>query len=1003
MNCGIELYKNKVFEEFNVKVLGTPIESIIMSEDRQEFAQQMASIDEKVAPCEAATTLEQAIEAGDRLGFPLLIRAAFALGGLGSGFAYNKEDLIQLATSAFAMTNQILIDKSLKGWKEIEYEVVRDSYDNCITVCNMENIDPLGIHTGESIVVAPSQTLTNEEYNVLRNTALKVIRSLGVVGECNIQYALNPMTLEYYIIEVNARLSRSSALASKATGYPLAYIAAKLSLGYSLVELRNSVTQSTTACFEPSLDYCVVKVPRWDLDKFVGRVSNKIGSSMKSVGEVMAIGRGFEEAFQKALRMIDDRVTGFDPYCELSSSQNYEQELRNPTDRRIFVLAAAMKTKKFTIDELYDMTRIDKWFLYKFNNIIEHCDILETKYRLLKPSTSSTSSLALIESNENNEITQRINLDKTILMKCKKLGFSDKQIALHVNSTELEIRMIRKNFKILPFIKRIDTVAGEYPAKTNYLYLTYNGSEHDINNFEDNAVCVLGSGVYRIGSSVEFDWCAVSCLKELKTLGYKTIMINYNPETVSTDYDMSDKLYFEELSFETVMTIYEFERPRGIILSMGGQIPNNLAIDLHRQKVKVLGTCPESIDNAENRFKFSRMLDNIGILQPKWKELQNLKSAFEFCEQVGYPCLVRPSYVLSGAAMKVAYNQHELEQYLKVASSVSKEHPVVISKFILDAKEIDIDAVAKDGEILCMAISSHVENAGVHSGDATLITPPAINNETMSKIKVITSQIACALHVNGPFNLQLIAKDNELKVIECNLRVSRSFPFVSKTLDHDFIAVATQVAMGLSPPAVDCIMGVGRIGVKVPQFSFSRLTGADVLLGVEMVSTGEVACFGENTYEAYLKALLSTGFRLPKKNILLSVGSYKDKVMLMDSVKTLEDLGFNLYASRGTADFYSEHNIKVETVDWCYEDGNARHANTGAAETDFLSNPSNNQRTVADYLTSKHFDLVINIPMKNSTLRASSFITQGYQTRRIAIDYSVPLMTKVKNVILLVS
>ncbi len=989
MNCGIELFKSNVLSQYNVKVLGTPIQSILTTEDRQEFAIQMELIGEKVAPCEAAYTLEQAIEAGDRIGYPVLIRAAFALGGLGSGFANNKEELIQLATSAFAMTNQILIDKSLKGWKEIEYEVVRDDYDNCITVCNMENIDPLGIHTGESIVVAPSQTLTNEEFNLLRSTALKVIRKLGVVGECNIQYALNPFSLEYYIIEVNARLSRSSALASKATGYPLAYIAAKLGMGYSLVELRNVVTQSTTACFEPSLDYCVVKVPRWDTRKFIGKVSHKIGSSMKSVGEVMAIGRGFEEAFQKALRMIDDKITGFDPYLE-SNNPDFEQELRNPTDRRMFVMAAAMKARVFTLDQIYEMTNIDKWFLHKFYNIITYCDILERDYKLEKQIKTSQVG------------NQKCNLDEAILLKVKKLGFSDRQISAHVNSTELEIRMIRKGFNILPFIKKIDTVAAEWPCRTNYLYLTYNATEHDLDNFDDTAVIVLGSGVYRIGSSVEFDWCAVSCLKELKTLGYPTIMINYNPETVSTDYDMSDKLYFEELSFETVMNIYELEKPKGIILSMGGQAANNIAIDLHRQKVKVLGTSPESIDCAENRFKFSRMLDNIGILQPRWKELQNLNSAIEFCDQVGYPVLVRPSYVLSGAAMKVAYNNHDLENYLKVASSVSKEHPVVISKFILDAKEIDIDAVAKDGEILCMAVSSHVENAGVHSGDATLITPPIVNTETMSKIKVICAAIASALQVNGPFNLQLIAKDNQLKVIECNLRVSRSFPFVSKTLDHDFIAVATQVAMGLNPPAVDCVMGTGRIGVKVPQFSFSRLTGADVLLGVEMVSTGEVACFGENTHEAYLKALVSTGFKLPEKNVLLSVGSYKDKLNLLGSVRILEELGFNLYASRGTADFYSEHSIKVEAVDWCYEDGQP----FGSASTTTSSTNAEMeiaQRTVADYLMSKHFDLVINIPMKSSgTMRASSFITQGYKTRRIAVEYSVPLITNVKNVKLLV-
>lgn len=718
------------------------------------------------------------------------------------------------------------------------------------------------------------------------------------------------------------------------------------------------------------------------------------GSSMKSVGEVMSIGRGFEEAFQKALRMIDDRVIGFDPYYA-QDIPDIEYELQNPTDMRIFAVASALKSNMFTVDRLNQLTHIDKWFLHKFKNIIDHCSVLETRYKI-------------------DGLNDKIYLEKQFLRKCKQLGFSDKQIAMHVNSTEIEIRRIRTENRIVPYVKKIDTVAAEWPCKTNYLYLTYNGDEHDHEAEDDEsaAVVVLGSGVYRIGSSVEFDWCAVSCLNELKKLGHKTVMINYNPETVSTDYDMSDKLYFEELTFETVMTIYELEKPKGVVLSMGGQAANNIAIDLHRQKVKVLGTSPESIDNAENRFKFSRMLDNIGISQPKWKELQNWQSAIEFCEQVGYPVLVRPSYVLSGAAMKVAHNNHELQSYLKAASSVSKEHPVVISKFILDAKEIDIDAVAKDGQILCMAVSTHVENAGVHSGDATLITPPIdINAATMHKIKLIASSIAQALQVNGPMNLQLIAKDNELKVIECNLRVSRSFPFVSKTLDHDFVAVATQVAMGHCPPAVDCVNGNGRIGVKVAQFSFSRLTGADVLLGVEMVSTGEVACFGENKYEAYIKALMSTGFRMPKKNILLSIGSFKDKNSLLDSVRLLQQLGFSLYASRGTADFYSEHSIKVETVDWCYEDGSIYSVQKSGPKTqtiissecdEMISSTSINQRTVADYLTRKHFDLVINIPMKSSSFRASLFMTQGYQARRIAIENSIPLITNVKNVRLMV-
>jgi carbamoyl-phosphate synthase/aspartate carbamoyltransferase/dihydroorotase len=701
--------------------------------------------------------------------------------------------------------------------------------------------------------------------------------------------------------------------------------------------------------------------------------------------------------------MVDDQIIGFDPYYETYDKiKAYEDELKNPTDKRIFVLAAAIKSKLFTIDQLYDLTRIDKWFLHKFVNIINYIDLLESDYNLKK--------MQLIENSVNRKSIISL-LDENIMRNLKCCGFSDKQIAFYCGTVELEVREARKTLGVLPFVKQIDTVAAEYPANTNYLYLTYNGASHDV-LFEKGFVIVLGSGVYRIGSSVEFDWCSVTCLKELKKLGYKTIMINYNPETVSTDYDMSDRLYFEELSFETVMNIYDFESPKGVILSMGGQISNNIAMDLWRQKVKVLGSLPEAIDNAENRFKFSRMLDNIGILQPKWKELQTLQSAVDFCEEFGYPCLVRPSYVLSGAAMKVAHNNHELVTYLREASTVSKDYPVVISKFILDAKEIDVDAVAKDGQLVCMAVSSHVENAGVHSGDASLITPPIdINDQTLEKIKHICSAIGSALHANGPFNLQLIAKDNELKVIECNLRVSRSFPFVSKTLDCDFIALATQVAMGLSPPYVDCLKGVGRIGVKVPQFSFSRLTGADVLLGVEMVSTGEVACFGENKYEAYLKALISTGFRIPKKNILLSIGSYKDKSKLLPTIKELEDLGYSLYASRGTADFYSEHKIKVETVDWCYEDNSSCNieslavASTKSNDNDFdqWSATAKEQRTVADYLMTNHFDMVINIPMKSTaTLRASSFMTQGYHTRRMAVNYSIPLITNAKNVKLLV-
>ena len=845
LNCGVELERSGIFAKYNVKILGTPIKSIIETEDRKIFAERVNEIGEQVAPSEAVYSVEEALEAAKRIGYPVMARAAFSLGGLGSGFADNEEELENLARQALAHSSQLIIDKSLKGWKEVEYEVVRDAFDNCITVCNMENLDPLGIHTGESIVVAPSQTLNNREYNMLRTTALKVIRHFGVVGECNIQYALNPYSEEYFIIEVNARLSRSSALASKATGYPLAYVAAKLSLGVSLPSIKNSVTGVTTACFEPSLDYCVVKIPRWDLAKFI-RVSKNIGSSMKSVGEVMSIGRNFEEAFQKALRMVDNSVNGFDPYLQEVNND----ELTEPTDKRPFVLAAALKAN-YTIDQLHSLTKIDKWFLNKMKNIIEFYNQLE-------------------------EAGSTLSADQ--LLQAKRMGFSDKQIGQAAKITELAVRTLRKEMGVIPFVKQIDTVAGEWPAATNYLYLTYNAIENDI-DFPGGYTIVVGSGVYRIGSSVEFDWCAVGCLRELRNLGKPTIMINYNPETVSTDYDMCDRLYFEEISFEIVMDIYELEHSEGIILSMGGQLPNNIAMDLHRQQAKVLGTSPESIDSAENRFKFSRMLDRKGILQPRWKELTNHELAISFCEEVGYPCLVRPSYVLSGAAMNVAYSNQDLLTYLNAASQVSKEHPVVISKFLTEAKEIDVDAVAADGEILCMAVSEHVENAGVHSGDATLVTPPQdINAETLENIKRITRDLAALLDVTGPFNMQIIAKNNELKVIECNVRVSRSFPFVSKTLNHDFVATATRAIMGLPVEPVDVLHGVGKVGVKVPQFSFSRLAGADVQLGVEMASTGEVACFGDNRYEAYLKGMMSTGFQIPKKAILLSIGSFKVRI-----------------------------------------------------------------------------------------------------------------------------
>ncbi|KAI1897566.1 hypothetical protein AGOR_G00084580 [Albula goreensis] len=954
LNCGVELTKQGVLERYNVRVLGTPVASIEMTEDRKIFVEKMEEINEHVAPSEAAMSVEQAVVAAERLGYPVLVRSAFALGGLGSGFANSKDELTTLVTQAFAHTSQVLVDKSLKGWKEIEYEVVRDAYDNCVTVCNMENIDPLGIHTGESIVVAPSQTLNDYEYNMLRNTAIKVIRHLGIVGECNIQYALNPESEQYYIIEVNARLSRSSALASKATGYPLAYVAAKLGLGIPLPLLKNSVTNSTTANFEPSLDYCVVKVPRWDLSKFL-RVSTKIGSSMKSVGEVMAIGRSFEEAFQKALRMVDENCVGFDHTIKPVS----DQELQTPTDKRIFVLAAALRAG-YSVDRLYDLTKIDRWFLHKMKNIADHEQLLESYGQ------------------------DEGAMPSEVLRTAKQLGFSDKQIAQAVQSTELAVRKLRQDLKILPVVKQIDTVAAEWPAHTNYLYLTYHGTQSDL-TFGEPHVMVIGSGVYRIGSSVEFDWCAVGCIMELRKMGYKTIMVNYNPETVSTDYDMCDRLYFDEISFEVVMDIYEMENPEGVILSMGGQLPNNIAMALHRQQCRVMGTSPEFIDSAENRFKFSRMLDTIGISQPQWKELADTKSAKLFCDTVGYPCLVRPSYVLSGAAMNVAYSDSDLEKFLSSAVAVSKEHPVVISKFIQEAKEIDVDAVACDGEVIAMAISEHVENAGVHSGDATLVTPAQdINQKTMERIKVIVHAIGQELQVTGPFNLQLIAKDDQLKVIECNVRVSRSFPFVSKTLGVDLVALATQVIMGEEVEPVGVMKGVGIVGVKVPQFSFSRLAGADVVLGVEMTSTGEVACFGENRYEAYLKAMLSTGFKIPKKNILLSIGSYKNKSELLPTVQTLESLGYNLYASLGTADFYTEHGVKVMAVDWPFEE-------EGDCPT------KEKQRNIMDYLEENHFDMVINLSMRNSGgRRLSSFVTKGYRTRRMAVDYSVPLIIDIK-------
>uniref|UniRef100_A0AC35TK30 CAD protein n=1 Tax=Rhabditophanes sp. KR3021 TaxID=114890 RepID=A0AC35TK30_9BILA len=971
LNTAVDLYKDGIFEQYNVQVLGTTIDTIMNTEDREKFNSEINSIDEKVAPSQAATTIEGAISAANTIGYPVLVRAAFALGGLGSGFADDEAELVKIAQQALAHSNQVLIDKSLKGWKEVEYEVVRDAYDNCVTVCNMENIDPLGIHTGESVVVAPSQTLSDLEYNALRKTALKVIRHFQIIGECNIQYALNPNSLEYYIIEVNARLSRSSALASKATGYPLAYVAAKLALGENLSELRNSVTGTTTACFEPSLDYCVVKIPRWDLSKFA-RVSTTIGSSMKSVGEVMGIGRNFEEAFQKALRMVSENYWGFSPF--LFGAKTVESDFTCPTDKRMLALSRALYEEEFSLEELHQLTNIDRWFLFRMQHII-------TLYKKLR-SHDATS------------------MTKQLMLEAKQSGFSDQQIAKTIGSTEFNIQKLRKQLNVIPCVKQIDTVAAEWPAQTNYLYLTYNGVENDVQFDMKNSVMVLGSGVYRIGSSVEFDACCVGCVEELKRLGYKTITVNCNPETVSTDYDMCDRLYFEEISFESVTTIYELEQSKGVILAFGGQAPNNIALALSKadltQKMRIFGTSPEDINMAEDRFNFSRLLDSLKIKQPEWKKLENYEAAAIWCKKVGYPCLIRPSYVLSGAAMNVAHNEEDLHNFLQQAAVVAKEHPVVVSKFINEAKEIDIDGVAMDGKLYYYAISEHVENAGIHSGDATLVTPPQdLNKVTLEGLKEIATKIASALNANGPFNLQVIAKDNELKVIECNLRVSRSFPFVSKTLNFDFVAMATRIMMCADQPALktqikpsNVVFGrnvVTKVGVKVPQFSFSRLAGADVIQGVEMASTGEVACFGKNRYEAYLKGLLSTGFVVPKKTIFLSVGGFHNKQEMLGSVKTLEELGFELLASKGTADYFQSEGIKIQTIDWPFVEDFTNEKS--AAVT----------KNISDFLSNKDIHLMINLPIKgNGSYRVSAFCTYGYKTRRMAIDNGIPLITDIK-------
>ncbi|KAF4126847.1 carbamoyl-phosphate synthase / aspartate carbamoyltransferase, partial [Geosmithia morbida] len=955
LSVGIKLRDE--FESLGVKVLGTPIDTVITTEDRELFARSMDSIGEKCAKSASANNIDEAMNAVSDIGFPVIVRAAYALGGLGSGFANDEDELRDLCNKAFAASPQVLIERSMKGWKEIEYEVVRDAQDNCITVCNMENFDPLGIHTGDSIVVAPSQTLSDEDYNMLRTTAVNVIRHLGVVGECNIQYALNPFSKEYCIIEVNARLSRSSALASKATGYPLAFVAAKLGLGIPLKEIRNSVTKETCACFEPSLDYCVVKMPRWDLKKFT-RVSTQLGSSMKSVGEVMSIGRNFEEAIQKAIRSIDFHNLGFG---ETKALMKIDDELQTPSDQRLFAIANAMY-EGYTVDKIWEMTKIDKWFLRKLKHLSDFG----------KQMTGYTTS--------------DIASSPGLLLQAKRLGFCDRQLARFWSSNEIAVRRLRLEAGIHPYVKQIDTVAAEFPAFTNYLYLTYNASESDV-AFDDHGVMVLGSGVYRIGSSVEFDWCSVRAIRTLRSCGFKTVMVNYNPETVSTDYDEADKLYFENINLETVLDIYQLENASGVLGAMGGQTPNNIALPLHRAGVKVLGTSPEMIDTAENRYKFSRMLDRIGVDQPTWKELTSFEEARSFCQKVTYPVLVRPSYVLSGAAMNAVYSEKDLEAYLAQAAEVSREYPVVITKYIENAKEIEMDAVAKDGKMIGHFISEHVENAGVHSGDATLILPPQdLEETTIRRIEEATGKIGAALNVTGPFNIQFIAKDNDIKVIECNVRASRSFPFVSKVMGVDLIEMATKAIMAQpfeEYPPTD--LPPNCVGVKVPQFSFSRLSGADPVLGVEMASTGEVACFGVDKNEAYLKALLSTGFKIPKANVLLSIGSYKDKKEMLPSVQKLQKIGYKLFATAGTADFLQEHGIPVQFLEVLGSDEDR-----------------NSEFSLTQHLAKNTIDLYINLPSSNKYRRPANYMSKGYQTRRMAVDYQIPLVTNVKNAKILV-
>lgn len=952
LNCGVELYRGGILEKYNVRVLGTPVQAIMDTEDRELFVERLDEIGVKTIKSEACENIEQARKAAADLGYPVIIRAAYALGGLGSGFADNEEELNKLAEKAFSFSPQVLVEKSLKGWKEIEYEVVRDRYDNCVTVCNMENFDPLGIHTGESIVIAPSQTLTNSEYHKLRALAIKIIRHIGIVGECNVQYAFDPKSEDYRVIEVNARLSRSSALASKATGYPLAFVAAKLGMGYGLFELKNSVTKTTSAFFEPALDYVVCKIPRWDLSKFRG-VDKELGSSMKSVGEVMAIGRNFEEAIQKGLRMIGQGMHGYVENKELEIP-DIDEALMEPTDKRVFVISKAMH-KGYTIDQIHDLTKIDKWFLEKLKHII---DIDEE----LKKCNINT-------------------LGKDLLREAKVYGFSDFQVAravgledeLHnMHKAMLVVRNLRKSQGILPVVKQIDTLAAEYPAQTNYLYVTYSAVSSDIDFAHDKrSIIVLGSGAYRIGSSVEFDWCGVQALNTIRKEGWRSVMINYNPETVSTDYDMCDRLYFDELTFERVMDIIDLEMPHGVIVSTGGQIPNNLAMKLDAENVPILGTSAKDIDGAEDRAKFSAMLTRNGINQPEWSALTSMEDIDKFIERVGFPVLVRPSYVLSGAAMNVCSNEDELRRFLQLAANVSEDHPVVVSKFIEHAKEIEMDAVAKNGEIIAYAISEHIEFAGVHSGDATIQFPPQkLYVETLRRIKRVSKQIAKALHINGPFNIQFMARENEILVIECNLRASRSFPFVSKVLKINLIELATRVMLGLPVEKPNKnLFDLDYVGIKASQFSFNRLQKADPVLGVDMSSTGEVGCLGDDTNQALLKSMLSVGHRIPEKSILLSTGGAKQKAEMLDAARQLRDHGYTLYATSGTSKYLTENGIENTLVYWPSEEGKHPQA--------------------LDMLHEHKIDMVVNIP-KDLTV---SELSNGYKIRRAAIDLNVPLIT----------